>query len=653
MVLFVLLSFTACNLGEKINDPNLEIANPPKVVRLERFNSCDDFVSDYRSVLKEYVDESLDSYSECSSYELGGGGDDVESSSMDSDGVMASPESGSDSGASFTGTNLQEGGVDEADLMKSDGEYIYLASSGGVSIYKAWPLAAFGLIAEIDLDYDASELFLYNNKLISISSYRSEDSYNAHYTRINVIDITDPASPIVEEVKDVPGSYKSSRLVDGVLHVALANYTNYNLTYPTYDYMDKSSSCSGDASATARLNAAINTARADNYAKIDTLSIDDIIVSNEATVGVSIDCANLYGDGATGITNITGLFSLNLGGDISQEKLSFVRGYTAHVYASTQAVYLAGTESYNNTYFHRFAINATGLHAYTGSGAVSGYIKDSFSMSEYENTFRIATTVGSFWTTSTMYNNVYVLDATKSEITELGRVEKLAEGEWIYAVRFIRDKGYVVTFKKVDPLFVIDLSNPDNPKVAGELKVPGYSTYLHLLDDDHLIGLGKDAEDMGSFAWYQGVKLATFDVSNPTTPLVDDELIIGSRGSDSEALYDHHAFNFDATSGILALPITLYENGTGESDYGDFSYSGVHLYHIDSDTGIETLAEVSLNDEVYTSIHRTMMIGDEEEKGLYILSSDSLYLLDMNNAYTQLGKEDVSLGCASYWCYYY
>ncbi|MBU0505571.1 hypothetical protein KJ708_06240, partial [bacterium] len=80
---------------------------------------------------------------------------------------------------------------------------------------------------------------------------------------------------------------------------------------------------------------------------------------------------------------------------------------------------------------------------------------------------------------------------------------------------------------------------------------------------------------------------------------------------------------------------------------------GVHLYHIDSDTGIETLAEVSLNDEVYTSIHRTMMIGDEEEKGLYILSSDSLYLLDMNNAYTQLGKEDVSLGCASYWCYYY
>jgi len=649
MVLFVLLSFTACNIGDGFDeiDPEPEIAVSPKIVQLARFNSCDAFVSDYRDVLKEYVDSYLDNYTDCSSYEFG---DDVIEASMDSDGATTSSEVGSSSEVNFTGTNLQEADVDEADLMKTDGEYIYLATIDGVDIYKAWPLVEFSLKTSVALDYAASELFLYEDKLVSMSSYRDDADYYMQFTRINVIDISDPATPIIEETKDLPGSYLSSRLVDGVLHVALASATNYSLEYPAYDYNDKSAGCTGDSSAMARLEIAINSARAVNYANIDELTIDDVIVSNEATVDVPIDCTNLYGDGAEGVKNITGLFSLNLNSQTKQEKLSFVRGYAAHVYASTQSVYLAGTEGYNNTYFHRFGINANSLHAYTGSGAVSGYIKDSFSMSEYENTFRIATTVGSTWSVSTMYNNVYVLDATKAEIAELGRVEKLAEDEWIYAVRFIRDKGYVVTFKKVDPLFVIDLSEPTNPKVAGELKIPGFSTYLHVLDDDHIIGLGKDAEDMSSFAWFQGVKLAVFDVSDPGTPSVADDLIIGGRGSDSEALYEHRAFNFDATSGILALPITLYENSNGESDYGEFSYVGVHLYHIDPDTGIETLAEVPLGDTYTTGIYRTMMIGDDDEQGLYVLSSDSLYLLDMNDDYKQLAKESVDPACGSYWC---
>ncbi|MDI6884716.1 MAG: beta-propeller domain-containing protein, partial [Hadesarchaea archaeon] len=161
------------------------------------------------------------------------------------------------------------------------------------------------------------------------------------------------------------------------------------------------------------------------------------------------------------------------------------------------------------TIIHKISI-ANGTIEYKSQGEVPGQVLNQFSMDEYQGYFRIATTTG--WMGQ---NNVYVLDGN---LDIVGRLEGLAPGESIYSARFIGSRAYLVTFKKVDPLFVIDLEDPKNPRALGELKIPGYSDYLHPYDETHLIGVGKDTVDMGSFAWYQGIKIALFDVSDPENP---------------------------------------------------------------------------------------------------------------------------------------
>ena len=173
-------------------------------------------------------------------------------------------------------------------------------------------------------------------------------------------------------------------------------------------------------------------------------------------------------------------------------------------------------------------------------------------MDEYEQHFRIATTTRQVWDSDKMSsNNVYILD---DELDVVGELEDLAPGEKIYSVRFMGKKGYIVTFKKIDPLFVIDLSDHSNPLVLGKLKIPGYSDYLHPYDENHLIGIGKDTVEAADeltesrgldFGWYQGVKMAIFDVTDVENPIELHKVVIGDRGTDSPVLYDHKAFLFD------------------------------------------------------------------------------------------------------------
>jgi uncharacterized secreted protein with C-terminal beta-propeller domain len=207
-------------------------------------------------------------------------------------------------------------------------------------------------------------------------------------------------------------------------------------------------------------------------------------------------------------------------------------------------------------------------------------------MDEYNGYFRIATT-------STrehrLENNLYVLDP---DLEMAGELENLAHGENLHSARFMGEKCYLVTFKKTDPLFVIDLSVPYLPAVLGELKIPGYSDYLHPYDETHLIGVGKETEaaEYGDFAWYQGLKLSLFDVTNATEPKQMDKTVIGDRGTDSEALSNPKAFLFDNSRNLLVIPVnlavvnrTLYE--AGPSAYGEFVWQGAYVYNITLDGG--------------------------------------------------------------------
>ena len=231
---------------------------------------------------------------------------------------------------------------------------------------------------------------------------------------------------------------------------------------------------------------------------------------------------------------------------------------------------------------------------FEASGEVPGYVLNQFSMDEYNGYFRIATTVNNNnWRTfaeeTTSKNNVYVLDMN---LDVAGKLEDLALGEQIYSARFMGDRCYVVTFRNIDPLFVIDLSDPTAPTVLGQLKVTGYSGYLHPYDENHIIGIGKETvyDAKQDFAWYQGVKMCLFDVSDVSNPVEVAKYEIGDRGTDSPILYDHKSLLFDREKNLLVLPVLLaeidendYAGEVPDYAYGEYVWQGAYVFEISLD----------------------------------------------------------------------
>jgi len=613
-------------------DPEPIWSETPEIHALTRYENCDDLLAGLKEQAIAEMEDSLDSYTECQPYYVCG--------TVDSD-TVAMPSSSSDSSseaAEYTATNLQESDVDEADIIKTDGEYIYVATPEGVDVFKAWPLNEFEKVTTYVFDNGIDTLYLAQSVLIAINeSYNSDDN---NVINITFLDVSNPANPQTIKKKIVEGQLASSRLVGGVLHVATSTSLNYEVAYPErYSDLWQTACREGSSAdqAMQELLAQIEAAKIELRAKIEAATMADFLPSyGDEEAESTASCANLMDDNSAS-SSLSGLASFSVSSDT--QKFTLVHGRAQEIYASTESVYFAAKRSDEDASdIHRFTIGGENdLHTYHNSGAVSGHILDQFSISEYSDHLRVATTVGQLGG-GEVYNNVFVLDSDSLTIT--GGVEHIAEGEAIYAARFIGEKGYVVTFEKVDPLFVLDLSDPANPVLEGELKIPGYSTYLHPLDDNHLIGLGKDAEDAGSFSWYQGLKLAVFDVTDGTSPFSIDDLIIGSRGSNSPALTEHHAFTFDDDSGILALPIRLYEGGSGGSDSGDYQYDGVHLYSVSAEDGIETLAEIETADDG-NSVERTLILGDETERGLFILDNESLSVFELGGSYDLLGTESL------------
>jgi uncharacterized secreted protein with C-terminal beta-propeller domain len=234
------------------------------------------------------------------------------------------------------------------------------------------------------------------------------------------------------------------------------------------------------------------------------------------------------------------------------------------------------------------------------NGQVPGNELNQFSMDEYNNHFRIVTTT---WKNYTQ-QNLYILDMNLSIV---GRLENLGVTENLHATRFMGNRCYIVTFKKTDPLFVINISDPTNPTVLGELKIPGYSDYLHPYDENHLIGVGKEAveAESGDFAWYQGIKLALFDVTNVSNPIQLANYIIGERGSDSPVLSNHKAFLFDKTRNLLVLPVSeakidksqypesQYPYGVPPYAYGTTVWQGAYVFNVTLTGGFNLTARIT------------------------------------------------------------
>jgi uncharacterized secreted protein with C-terminal beta-propeller domain len=267
---------------------------------------------------------------------------------------------------------------------------------------------------------------------------------------------------------------------------------------------------------------------------------------------------------------------------------TFLIGTSGTIYASLKNIFLtqSSMSMTDTTVVHRISLN-NGNATYMTTGSVPGTPLNQFSMDEYNGYFRIATsgygtvTMGSSRFSMMGYStNLYVLD---NSLKVVGKIEGLAQGEKFHSARFMNDRAYLVTFKKTDPLFVIDLSNPTMPSVLGELQVNGYSDYLQPYDQTHLIGIGKDTVDEGSFAYYQGVKISLFDVSDTAHPKEIGNYVIGARGSDSPALNDHKAVLFDYSMNLLVIPVSVAPAsmlGASPFQYNTITWQGAYVFKI-------------------------------------------------------------------------
>ncbi|MBI2079797.1 beta-propeller domain-containing protein [Candidatus Micrarchaeota archaeon] len=555
-----------------------------------------------------------------------------------------------DSTLSYSSTNIQVEGVDEADIVKTDGNYIYLISKSSLYIVKAYPAEKAEILSKVELEGTPYELFIDGNSLLVFTSDNEDISYyqegtypelriiryHKWFTKIKVYDISSREKPKLARSVDFEGNYLESRKIGSYVYFVIQNYP----TYAKYYVSEKAENTLQVVNATVPWYK--DSKGSDSYGPIANCTEIGYLPSKQAN----------------SLTVIGSVSMKDFDEDIQKEVIA-TSGQ--NIYASKENIYIAQTdywvgngygsnkyESKENTQISKFSLDGGEIH-YIGEMEAPGHILNQFSMDEFDGNFRIATTVGQV-TREGSYtsNNIYIFD---EDLEMVGKLEDLAPGEKIYSARFMGKKAYLVTFKKVDPLFVLDLSNPKNPKVLGKLKIPGYSDYLHPIDENHLIGLGKDTVEAeeGDFAWYQGIKMAIFDVSDVEKPKEMDKVIIGDRGTESYALNDHKAFLYSKDKNLLVIPVLLAEISEEEKDYeranayGEYVFQGAYVYEVLTEDGFKLKGRIShyeTGDLFKKSGSYFYGDGNNIKRSLYI--EDALYTISDNKLMAS-SLDDLSL----------
>jgi len=533
--------------------------------------------------------------------------------------VMEMPEAevkGADTASSasndtqdYSETNVQVKGVDEADIVKTDGEYIYYVADDQLSILKA-DGSNTRLVSTTLLESDDSwwgyntEMFLLGDRLMVISQgYETvwindaDGSYenDTDQTKAIIYDVSDPAKPVQIVSLGQSGDYVSSRMIGDYVYLVTAQYV-------------------------------YNAVRGTPVTYIPSVSVDE--------ESMLLSTSDLYVYGTPQSSAYTVIGAINLKNGVKHASAKAVFGGTSDLYANADHMLLAIDEydsdtspiapdedgknvqittGQSNTELILLSLNEGEIQK-IASGTVPGSLLNQFSMDEYNDVFRIVTTVDwweqrvytdgldSYEYDSKNYNNLYTLD---QDLNIIGKIENLAEDEYVQSVRFDGDVGYFVTFRQVDPLFAVDLSNPKAPKVLSKLKIPGFSEYLQTFGDGLLFGIGYDAdEDTGRTL---GVKLTMFDTSDKTdvkelfTEAVDaDWTIIGSN---------HHAILVDADKNLIAFP--------ADDDY--------YIYRYYAGTGFELAAKVDLGSDLSSWNLRGLFIGND----FYVLSESSVTVISL------------------------
>ena len=506
----------------------------------------------------------------------------------------------------FSTTNVQVQGVDEADIVKTNGNYIfyYRNTENEVSIIDAKNKEVIKNIEYEDIQ--PIDKYLNNDKLIVIANYREKGTSKLrrgyiYKNTIRVVEynISDINNIETEREVEIEGNLVTSRMINDYVYIVSNKYIydemleDEDLLKPTY----KDTAIGEEVKCIEYTDIQyFPDTQANSYMIVSSFNIN-----NDKPVNIQ----TYLGNGDNVYASTENLYVTCMEYTISNESKSIAIMYDSYR---------------NDTKVYKFELK-NGEINYVADATVPGTVNNQFSMDEYNGYFRIATTHRSKETEYKNVNNLYVLD---DDMNLVGQLEDLAPDEKIYSVRYMGDLAYVVTFKQVDPLFVIDLSNPAEPKVLGQLKIPGFSDYLHPYDETHIIGFGKDTEEDGDLVKEKGFKMALFDVSDVSNPKELYSVKIGDIGTYSELLYNHKALLFSKEKNIIAFPITVREKQNSSKYYGKVTFEGAIIYGLSLENGFEERARISHNENY--SVERIIYIGNN----IYTLSQNLVKITDMN-----------------------
>jgi uncharacterized secreted protein with C-terminal beta-propeller domain len=531
---------------------------PAPAFKLVSYKSCDELLASLKTAAKRSVGP----------YGFAGGGVRLidgfamPESRADAAGAPAPPggamKQAPQPGVDYSGTNTHEQGVDEPDLVKTDGRRIVIAINNWLHIIDAGSKKE---LHRFKLQAGAGDVLLKGDRVLVIGPGPQEalpkdaigDRIARPYkvsTLIQLIDIKD--APKVVGSYTIDGSYVDARQVGGVARVVVRSTPS--IVFPQ----------------TQRRSPTTSDLVADNRSAIDSAPIDAwlprITVNGEVK---KLDCSDLSLPEEFSGASLVTLVSFDLGASsLSDGQPVTVAADGNTVYGNGPNLYLAHDQRWRGwnlyaweggrnikprTDLFQFDITAP-KPAYTAAGSVPGWLLNQYSLSEHEGVLRAATTEAPPWRTDQASESaVFTLRRDGGSLKQIGEVRGMGKGERIYAVRFVGKVGYVVTFRQTDPLYTLDLSNPERPKVLGELKIPGYSAYLHPISDSRLVGVGQDANDQGRVS---GTQISLFDVGDLAGPQRLDQFKIPRSHSEAES--DPHAFLYWPATKLLVVPVTAY-----------------------------------------------------------------------------------------------
>ncbi len=499
-------------------------------------------------------------------------------------GTTAASSSYSGSTPTHSETNAQVAGVDELDTVKSDGTYLYTVRNNTVAIVLAYPVVDAKQVARISVNGSIQGIFIDGTRLVVISQH-------FQYYPVPYYTTGGPA------------------VAGGVSTIAVPGYS-YDQTSSMWIF-DVSNHSNPVLTTTVIANGTLTGARLiGNYVyMISTQPIEclgpvplpeNIVNGNTLTMLPSQIYHSDIADYAQSFTTV-------IGADISQPNpaptaKTFLIGTSSNIYVSLNQIYLTQPiwSQTEQTTIHRISIDGSSIN-YEATGTVPGHVLNQFSMDEYDGYFRIATseygyarilalqtTTTTTSTVSQQQTDLYVLDRS---LQTVGSLEGLSPGEAFYAARFMGDRAYLVTYQRMDPLFVIGLQDPFRPKVIGQLNITGVSDYLQPYDETHLIGLGKSSTNVTweNAALFQGLKFSFFDVSDPNHPIDTSNFLAGDRGSDSPALTDHRAVLFDQSPNLLVVPVEIaqaQQNSTYPWAYNPPVWQGAYVFNVTAQNGL-------------------------------------------------------------------